>query len=193
MRAFVYRIWPEEDEKQEVYRDILIQEDKSMEDFHHAVLDSFGLKEGEMASFFTCTDTWEEGLEIMLMDMGTMEFESVNILMQELTIGESVAKDIKYYKFMYDFLFPKRFKIERIGENTEIKEDVPVLLAEVGEYEVPEQSLSDLNMLDLEGDSDGKAKPKKSNDIFEGFDDFDQFGGGDDDEPTFENIDDLDI
>lgn len=190
MRAFVYRIWPEDDQNQEVYRDILIQEDKTMEDFHHAILDSFGLAEGEMASFFTCTENWEEGLEIMLMDMGTMEHESVNILMQELTIGSSVEKDIKYYKFMYDFLFPKRFKIERIGENTEIKEDVPVLLAEVGEYEVAEDPLGDLNFDDLGLDSKPK---KKSDDIFEGFDDFDQFGGGDDDEPTFENIDDLDI
>tara|TARA_B110000211_G_C14040873_1_gene536696 strand:- start:1070 stop:1624 length:555 start_codon:yes stop_codon:yes gene_type:complete len=184
MKSYVYRIWPEDDKKKEVYRDILIQEDKTMEDFHHAILDSYGLKDGEMASFFTCTQDWEEGLEIMLVDMGTMEHESVNILMQELTIEQSVENDIKYYTFMYDFLFPKRFRIERIAENTEIKEDIPVLLAEVGEYKVADE-LSGLDGIE------GITSPKK-NDIFDGFDDFNQYDE-DDDSPSFENIDDLDI
>ena len=128
-----------------------------------------------MASFYTCTENWEEGLEITLMDMGTMEHESVNILMQEFTIEASVAQDVKYYKFTYDFLFPKKFKIERIGENTEIKEDVPVLLAEVGEYSPEVNQLADITFDDL-GDS---SAPSLEED--------------EDDEPTFENIDDLDI
>lgn len=176
MRAFVYRISAvlPENEKEEVYRDILIQEDKSFEDFHLAILDAFNLVEGEMASFYTCTENWEEGLEITLMDMGTMEHESVNILMEEFTIGKSVEQDVKYYKFTYDFLFPKKFKIERIGENTEIKENTPVLLAEVGEYKQVVNQLSDITFEDL-GESTSSADDEE------------------DDEPTFENIDDLDI
>ena len=184
MKSYVYRIWPEAVKSSEVYRDILIQDDKTMEDFHHAILDSFGLQDGEMASFFTCTQDWEEGLEIMLMDMGTMEHESVNILMQEFTIGQSVENDIKYYIFMYDFLFPKRFRVERIAENKEIKEEIPVLLAEVGEFKTKDK-LSDLD--DIEG-----VTSSKNNDIFDGFDDFDRYED-DDDMPSFENIDDLDI
>lgn len=184
MKSYVYRIWPEAVKSNEVYRDILIQDDKTMEDFHHAILDSFGLQDGEMASFFTCTQDWEEGLEIMLMDMGTMEHESVNILMQEFTIAQSVENDIKYYTFMYDFLFPKRFRIERIAENKEIKEEIPVLLAEVGEFKTKDK-LSDLD--DIEG-----VTSSKNNDIFDGFDDFDRYED-DDDMPSFENIDDLDI
>ena len=184
MKSYVYRIWPEAVKSNEVYRDILIQDDKTMEDFHHAILDSFGLQDGEMASFFTCTQDWEEGLEIMLMDMGTMEHESVNILMQEFTIGQSVENDIKYYTFMYDFLFPKRFRIERIAENKEIKEEIPVLLAEVGEFKTKDK-LSDLD--DIE-----EVTSSKNNDIFDGFDDFDRYED-DDDMPSFENIDDLDI
>ena len=184
MKSYVYRIWPEAVKSSEVYRDILIQDDKTMEDFHHAILDSFGLQDGEMASFFTCTQDWEEGLEIMLMDMGTMEHESVNILMQEFTIGQSVENDIKYYIFMYDFLFPKRFRVERISENKEIKEEIPVLLAEVGEFKTKDK-LSDLD--DIEG-----VTSSKNNDIFDGFDDFDRYED-DDDMPSFENIDDLDI
>lgn len=190
MKSYVYRIWPEDDRHKTVYRDILIQEDKTMEDFHSAILDAFGLAEGEMASFFTCTNEWDEGLEIMLMDMGTMEHEAVNILMQELTIATSVEQDIKYYIFMYDFLFPKRFKIERIGENKKIKENIPVLLAEVGVYEV-ENSFDDALGLD---DFEGEKKPKKekkltADDYLEGYEDLDY----DDDEPSFENIDDYDL
>jgi hypothetical protein len=173
MKSYVYRVTPILDgAENEIYRDILIQEDKSLEDFHFAILDAYGLQEGEMASFYTCTENWEEGLEITLMDMGTMEHESVSILMQELSIKNSVSKDVKYYKFTYDFLFPKKFKIERIGENTEIKENVPVLLAEVGTYEPVVNHLSDLTFDDFEEDS---------------------ISDDDDDEPTFENIDDLDI
>jgi len=184
MKSYVYRIWPEAVKSSEVYRDILIQDDKTMEDFHHAILDSFGLQDGEMASFFTCTQDWEEGLEIMLMDMGTMEHESVNILMQEFTIGQSVENDIKYYIFMYDFLFPKRFRVERISENKKIKEEIPVLLAEVGEFKTKDK-LSDLD--DIDG-----VTSSVNNDIFDGFDDFDRYED-DDDMPSFENIDDLDI
>lgn len=176
MKAFVYRISPNiEGNEEEIYRDILIQEDKTLEDFHFAILDAYGLKEGEMASFYTCTENWEEGLEITLMDMGTMEHESVNILMQEFTIAQSVEQDVKYYKFTYDFLFPKKFKIERIGENTEINEDVPVLLAEVGSYFPEVNQLSDITFDDLEEPSDALLNEDE------------------DDEPTFENIDDLDI
>ena len=69
-------------------------------------------------------------------------------------------------------MFPKKFKVERIGENTEIKEDVPVLLAEVGIYEPVVNHLSDITFNDLEEES---------------------ISDDDDDEPTFENIDDLDI
>lgn len=176
MRAFVYRVSAvlPEGETEEVYRDILIQEDKNFEDFHLAILDAFNLAEGEMASFYTCTENWEEGLEITLMDMGTMEHESVNILMEEFTIKKSVEQDIKYYKFTYDFLFPKKFKIERIAENKEIKEDVPVLLAEVGEYKYEANQLSDISFDNLES-----TEPMHYDD--------------EDDEPTFENIDDLDI
>lgn len=180
MKAYVYRISPViEGNQEEIYRDILIQEDKTLEDFHFAILDAYGLKEGEMASFYTCTENWEEGLEITLMDMGTMEHESVNILMQEFSIQQSVEQDVKYYKFTYDFLFPKKFKIERIGENTEIKEEVPVLLAEVGEYTPEINQLTDITFEDLEDDSTKKFT--------------DELDSEDDDEPTFENIDDLDI
>ena len=111
------------------------------------------------------------------MDMGTMEHESVNILMQEFTIEASVAQDVKYYKFTYDFLFPKNFKIERLSENTEIKEDVPVLLAEVGKYSQEVNQLADISFEDFNESS--------SDSYFEEEDE--------DDEPTFENIDDLDI
>ena len=178
MKSYVYRVTPILDgAENEIYRDILIKEDKSLEDFHFAILDAYGLQEGEMASFYTGTENWEEGLEITLMDMGTMEHESVSILMQELSIKESVAKDVKYYKFTYDFLFPKKFKIERLSENTEIKEDVPVLLAEVGKYSQEVNQLADISFEDFNESS--------SDSYFEEEDE--------DDEPTFENIDDLDI
>lgn len=182
MKSYVYRVWAiqKDENADEVYRDILIQDNKTLEDFHYAILDAFGLEEGEMASFYTCTADWEEGLEITLMDMGTMEHESVNILMQEMTIEKSVEQDIKFYKFTYDFLFPKRFKIERIAENTEIKEDAPVLLKEVGAYTPETQQLDDISFQDLD-DAEETSKPKSSN-----WDD-------EDDEPQFENIDDLDI
>ena len=80
MKSYVYRVAPIlEGVEDEIYRDILIQEDKTLVDFHFAILDAYGLQEGEMASFYTCTENWEEGLEITLMDMGTMEHESVSV------------------------------------------------------------------------------------------------------------------
>ena len=61
MKSYVYRVSPIlEGVEDEIYRDILIQEDKTLEDFHFAILDAYGLQEGEMASFYTCTENWEE-------------------------------------------------------------------------------------------------------------------------------------
>ena len=124
MRSFVYRISAVQDNQdvEEVYRDILIQENKTFEDFHHAILDAFGLAEGEMASFYTCTENWEEGLEITLADMGTMEHESVNILMQEFT-SFSLEEN---YVFYVQIRNAESGLIEFIGSSSSIlQEDLP--------------------------------------------------------------------
>lgn len=191
MKGYKLRISDERDE--DVFRDILLPEDVSFEDFHFAILDSFEIEAGEMASFYLSDDNWNKNQEITLMDMGLSEDGNKTALMQSINLNSVMNAGVKKLLYVYDFLFCKNFKITLLGEEN-AEEITPMLLDSVGEYKVDNSGLTDLLLSELGDDTEDDMlsnKKKKGPDIMEGFDDFDNFQ--DDDENQFENIDDLDI
>ena len=72
----VYRFRIILDAKEDVIRDIEIEQTATMEDFHNAIIQAYGFEGQEMASFYTSNDSWEQKEEIVLFDMG--EKESLN-------------------------------------------------------------------------------------------------------------------
>lgn len=197
MAVYIFKISPISDK--EVYREIQIPTNYSFEDFHHSILDAFEIQPGEMASFYTADEQFSKGLEITLMDMNVNEDEAVNLLMKDVPLDRIIKEKIFHFVYDYDFLFLKSFHVHlsKIVENRD--DDVVLLVDSKGKYKVDQSQFTDFLMEDLDGldgfsgydgmdDELDDKKSKKSGweDDF-GDDDFD------DDEPTFENIDDLDL
>ncbi|MDR0194286.1 MAG: plasmid pRiA4b ORF-3 family protein, partial [Myroides sp.] len=59
------------DTEEDIFRDIAILEDDSLEDLHNAIVNAFGFDGMEAASFYACDDQWTQlEEEISLFDMG---------------------------------------------------------------------------------------------------------------------------
>ena len=58
------------DAEEDVFRDIAIKEEDTLEDLHNAIVNAFGFDGLEVASFYTCDDTWNQEEEIPMFDTG---------------------------------------------------------------------------------------------------------------------------
>ena len=94
----IYRFRVILDTEEDVFRDLEIDQQASLEDLHNAINQSFGFDGGEMASFYKSDDQWNQGQEISLFDMsdGTTDVR----LMSE-TLVEDVISEAETRIFMY--------------------------------------------------------------------------------------------
>lgn len=58
------------DTEEDIFRDVAILEDDTLEDLHNAIVNAFDFDGQEMASFYTCDDKWNQEDEIALFDTG---------------------------------------------------------------------------------------------------------------------------
>jgi len=102
------------DLKEDVFGDIEIAADNTLEDLHTAILNAFGIEAGEMASFYASDDDWTQGFEVPLMDMG----DAPNaITMNQLTVGNWVNQHGKRMLYLYDFMNLWTFFCEILTKN----------------------------------------------------------------------------
>ena|SRR5690606_6193232 len=106
----IYRFRIILDAHDDVFRDIEIEANASLEDFHNAITQAFGFDGQEMASFYTSNDLWEEGEEISLFDVGD-ESENVRI-MAETYLEDVVDEERTRLLYVYDFLSMWTFMVE---------------------------------------------------------------------------------
>ncbi len=96
-----------DDDKTHVIREIGIQGNQHLEDLHHLIFTSFGLHEGEMASFYFTNEDWEQLDEIPM-----MAFDEATLLtMSQLKI-EDVFATHKKLLYVYDFFNMWTFYVE---------------------------------------------------------------------------------
>ncbi len=122
------------DTKEDVFRDIALEENATFEDFHNAITQAFGFGGSEMAVFYESDDEWQQGDSISLFDMGEDDARRMcDVLLQD--IFPQVSKML----YVYDFLNLWTFFIELI-ETDEPKpgNTYPLLLFSHGE--VPEEA-----------------------------------------------------
>jgi hypothetical protein len=103
----IYRFRVILDAHEDVFRDLEIEQNATMEDFHNAITQSFGFGGQEMASFYISDDEWAQGEEISLFGME----EDVRV-MGETTIEEVVTEDQPKLIYIYDFLSMWTFLVE---------------------------------------------------------------------------------
>ncbi len=111
----IYRFRVILDAHDDVFRDIEISQEATLEDFHNAITQSFGFGGQEMASFFTSDSDWNQDEEISLFSMEDSGRDMQNTLLEDV-----VSKDQTKLIYIYDFLSMWTFLIELadIGEPT---------------------------------------------------------------------------
>ncbi len=106
----IYRFRIILDTKEDVFRDIEIEAEATLEDFHNTITQSFGFEGQEMASFYVSNEKWEQGEEIALFDMSEGQ-DSVRV-MNETSIDDVTHKEQTRLIYVYDFLIMWTFLIE---------------------------------------------------------------------------------
>jgi hypothetical protein len=97
------------DTKEDVFRDIALEETDNFEDFHNAITQAFGFGGSEMAIFYESDEEWKQGDSISLFEIGD---ESVRRMSD--TQLNSVFPDVSKMLYVYDFLNLWTFFIELI-------------------------------------------------------------------------------
>lgn len=161
-----FRIILDNDTEDDVFRDLEIREDDTLEDLHNIITQSFGFDGSEMASFYLSNDTWEQGEEISLFDMsdGVNPVKLMNTTLINDVVHEAQTKLI----YVYDFLSMWTFFVE-----------LAEIVDEAEGFDYP-------NLMFVHGQIPDQAPDK--NFEAEGFDDFNEFDD-DLDIDDYENLD----
>lgn len=106
----IYKIRVILDTEEDIFRDIEIEQHKSLEDFHNAITQAFGFMGDEMASFYTCDETWNQDEEIALFDMSE-NGENLR-LMSETSLEDVLTDKSPKLIYVYDFLSMWTFFVE---------------------------------------------------------------------------------
>lgn len=120
------------DAEEDIFRDIEIEGDNTLEDFHNAITQAFGFGGQEMASFYTCDDEWNQDEEIALFDMS--ENESDLRLMNTVLVKGILTEDTPKLIYVYDFLSMWTFFVELADiVEKEVGKSYPNVLFSFGE------------------------------------------------------------
>lgn len=152
----VYRFRVILDAEDDVFRDIELLEESTLEDFHNSIINAFGFDGNEMASFYISDEDWNQGEEISQFDISDGE-ESIR-LMNETTLDSVVSESDTRLIYVYDFMNLWTFLIE-LAEIAEVEEgrDYPNLMFVHGQIplEAPDKEfVADKNEFGDDFDSD---------------------------------------
>ncbi len=115
----IYRFRVILDAQEDVFRDIEIQAETTLEDFHNAIIQAFGFGGQEMASFYLSNDDWEQGDEIPLFDMS--EEDEGRTVMRDIPVEDVVHEEQTKLIYVYDYFNLWTFLVE-LAEVAEPKE-----------------------------------------------------------------------
>ena len=122
------------DTKEDVFRDIALEENATFEDFHNAITQAFGFGGSEMAVFYESDDEWQQGDSISLFDMGEEDARRMSD-----TLLNDVFPHTSKMLYVYDFLSLWTFFVELIESDEPIPGNAyPLLLFSHGD--VPEEA-----------------------------------------------------
>ena len=157
------------DNEDDIFRDIAINQEDTLEDFHNALFNAFGFDGLEVASFYTCDDTWNQDQEIPMFDTGDEPGEIKT--MADYVLEDILDKQNTKIIYVYDFINMWTFLVELASiENEVVGETYPNLLFSHGI--MPEESGDKV----FESDFDENSISEFEDDYDE--DDLDMLDGG---------------
>jgi hypothetical protein len=106
----IYRLRAILNTTEDVFRDIEIAADATLEDLHNVISQSFQLQGDEMASFYASDEDWNQGEEYCLFDMN--DGASPLKKMYDTLISDAMDKTNPRMIYIYDYLTMWTFTIE---------------------------------------------------------------------------------
>ena len=97
----VYKIRIILNTEEDVIRDIVIDTVSNLEDLHNAITNAFGFTGDQMASFYRSDETWVQGEEHPLFDMG--EGADRKVQMNVVLLDEILKNNNDKMLYVYDF------------------------------------------------------------------------------------------
>jgi hypothetical protein len=170
----IYKLRAILDTEEDIFRDLAIENTATLEDLNNALVNAFGFDGSEMASFYTCDDTWNQEDEIPLFDTGDEPGETR--LMSDFTLEDILYDKQTKIIYVYDFMNMWTFLIELAAiEEKQVGATYPELLFSHGEMPAGNdpnfESDDDSLFSDFEDDLD-----EDDLDMFNGDDSFEDFG-----------------
>lgn len=107
----IFRFLLLSDEVEDFKREIQIDADATFFDLHKAIVKSVGYKEGEMTSFFLCSDDWEKEKEVTLVEMDTNSDEDAYI-MEASVLGDFLEDERQKLMYVFDYMTERAFFME---------------------------------------------------------------------------------
>lgn len=128
----VFRFLILSDEVDGFRREIQIDSDNTFYDLHKAIISSVNYEDGEMASFFICSDNWEKEKEITLMEMDTSSDQD-SYIMKESVLNDFLEDEKQKIMYVFDYLTERAFFMELREIITGKDLDKPVCTKSEGE------------------------------------------------------------
>lgn len=107
----IFRFLLLSDEVEDFKREIQISADATFFDLHEAIIKSVGYQEGEMSSFFICSDDWEKEQEITLVEMDTSPDED-SFTMDKSVLNDFLEDEKQKLMYVFDYLTERAFFME---------------------------------------------------------------------------------
>lgn len=106
----IYKIRIILDAQEDIFRDLEIEADSSLEELHNTITQAFGFLGEEMASFYTCDENWVQDEEIPLFDI--RENEGETRLMRNTPLAGVLHEQSPKLLYVYDFFNMWTFFVE---------------------------------------------------------------------------------
>jgi Plasmid pRiA4b ORF-3-like protein len=144
MKSMVFKFTLLSDEVDDFARVITIDSEAKFIDLNNAILESVAFDKSQMTSFFMCSDNWEKGQEITLVEMESGS-EYDNLVMDKTSLDELLIDEKQKVLFVFDVFSERAFFMELSEIITGKSQDKPKCISKIGE--APAQLVGE-NVLD---------------------------------------------
>lgn len=107
----IFRFLILSDEVDDFRREIQIDADATFYDLHKAIISSVNYQDGEMSSFFLCSDDWEKETEITLTEMDTSSDED-SYIMEDSVLNDFLEDEKQKLMYVFDYMTERAFFME---------------------------------------------------------------------------------
>lgn len=107
----IYKFTLLSDEADNFLRIINIDSEAFFLDLHNIILDSVNFEKNLLTTFFICSDDWEKGQEITLIEMDS-GYEFDNLVMEDTKLEDLISDEKQKLMFIFDMMDERAFFME---------------------------------------------------------------------------------